>query len=137
VTEKPNTYRVTFEIDRGKLFDTILKMEHNTGPLGDRIVGLMLMGKTGFADAIGLAFYGITVVEDDARIQSIKALAAEAYANEFALSGGDIAQALSAEGLITQEEFASLVETHSPEAAAAIRSEATAATTVGDDRIPF
>ncbi len=64
MTEDPNKYRVTFEIDRGKLFEAIRMMEHNSGPLGDRIVGMMLMGKAEFRDQVGLAFYGIAVVED-------------------------------------------------------------------------
>ncbi len=138
MTEDPNKYRITFEIDRGKLFEAIRMMEHNSGPLGDRIVGMMLMGKASFADDVGMAFYGVTVLDED-RLEPIKSLAAEAYANDFPLGGGDVARALANAGLLTREEFASMVEPHSAEAATAIRREPSAADVApaSDSNIPF
>lgn len=55
-------------------------------------------------------------------ITAIKELAAEAYAKEFPLSGGDVAGALAEAGMLTRDEFIALVEKHDPDVAAALRA---------------
>lgn len=56
-------YSITIEVDGSLLFDMVRDMKGNTGPLGDRLVGLLLSGvsKPDLRDAIGLSVYGITV----------------------------------------------------------------------------
>lgn len=53
---------ITFEVDTNELFDTLKKMNGNTAPIGERIVGVML-ADDGFFNKVGMAVYGVTVVE--------------------------------------------------------------------------
>ena len=57
--------RVTFEVDQVELFDTLHKMGGNMGPIGERVVATLLVENDSFADAIGMALYGITVVSSE------------------------------------------------------------------------
>jgi hypothetical protein len=50
---------MTFEVDQSQLFDMIHKMKGDFGPVSERVIGAMLTGKTGMADDIGLALYGV------------------------------------------------------------------------------
>jgi hypothetical protein len=74
-------------------------------------------------------------------IVKMKDLAAEAYAKEFPLSGGDVANCLAEAGMLTREEFIELVEKHDVDAAAALRAEPPPLNKDDDnsewDRIPF
>jgi hypothetical protein len=53
--------RITFDVDTGKLFDSIAAMQGNWSPLVQRMAGVLMTGESGFADAVGMAFYGIEV----------------------------------------------------------------------------
>lgn len=59
---------VTFEVEPSKLFDMVRKMQfgspdgNGASAVGQRVVGAMMTGKTGVADDIGLALYGIAFV---------------------------------------------------------------------------
>jgi hypothetical protein len=68
-------------------------------------------------------------------------LAAEAYAKEFPLSGGDVANCLAEANLLTREEFIGLVEKHDADAADALRAAPPPLNNDDDnsawDRIPF
>lgn len=53
---------ITFEVDTNELFDTLQKMNGNTAPIGERIVGVMLADDA-FFNKGGMAVYGVTVIE--------------------------------------------------------------------------
>lgn len=50
--------RVTFEVDPGQMFDTLAKV-NDGGVACARLIEPLLTGKIGWADAVGLAVYGI------------------------------------------------------------------------------
>jgi hypothetical protein len=50
---------ITFEVDQSKLFDMVQSMKGDCGPLGERLFGAMVTGKTGMATDLGLGVYGI------------------------------------------------------------------------------
>ena len=54
--------QITFEVDKGLLFDMLHKMQGDTGPLGNRLVEQLLMDGTGLIDAVGIGVYGVSVV---------------------------------------------------------------------------
>lgn len=56
--------RVTFEVDPNQLFDTLAKMNGDTSALGQRLVSVLL-APPGFSEALGMAVYGVTVVEKE------------------------------------------------------------------------
>lgn len=62
--------RITLDVNCTQAFDMLSAMQGNTGPLGTRLAGLLMTGEVGFADAVGLATYGITVtaVEEIAEV---------------------------------------------------------------------
>jgi hypothetical protein len=41
--------RVAFEVDTGKLFDAVAKMEGDTRPIGERLVGVLMTGASSTA----------------------------------------------------------------------------------------
>jgi hypothetical protein len=61
------THTITLEVDSTKMFDTLLEMQRAGSEdwpraLGDRMASLLMTPKDVSAlDAVGLAFYGITV----------------------------------------------------------------------------
>jgi hypothetical protein len=58
----PTLRRVTFDVDTAKLFDQLRAMGGDFSPLGCRVVGSLLSG-TGLVEALGMAIYGVYVVE--------------------------------------------------------------------------
>jgi hypothetical protein len=56
--------RVTIEVDESKLFDMISADPILKESAAERLLG-ELLAPGGFAAAIGLAMYGITVIEND------------------------------------------------------------------------
>lgn len=65
---------VTFEVDTNELFDTLQKMKGDFAPLGERLVGALLVEPSYF-DALGMAFYSVSV---KSRKQVAEAVAEEA-----------------------------------------------------------
>lgn len=58
--------RITFDVDTGTLFDSIAVMNGDWSPLVQRMAGVMMTGEMGgFANQVGMAFYGIEVVSVD------------------------------------------------------------------------
>jgi len=57
--------RITFDVDTGTLFDSIAAMHGDWSPLVQRMAGVMMIGESVFAEAVGMAFYGIEVVSVD------------------------------------------------------------------------
>lgn len=57
--------RVVLEADTSVLFDMLHNIHGDTGPLGTRLVSLLL-SEPGTADLIAMAVYGIDVVEEGA-----------------------------------------------------------------------
>ena len=53
--------RVTFEVDDNALFDRLREMNGDTDALGARIVS-SLLARPNFAEAIGMALYGVVFV---------------------------------------------------------------------------
>lgn len=51
--------KITFEVDPARLFDAVKNMGGNCAGIGERVAGVMMTGKSGTADDIGLAMYGI------------------------------------------------------------------------------
>jgi hypothetical protein len=62
---KPAGRRVTFEVDKLRLFDALSAMSGDCAPLGERLVATLLVGRASFADGLGLGVYGITVIEEE------------------------------------------------------------------------
>lgn len=59
--------KVTFEVDTDQLFDTLKKMEGDTGPLGARVLSALLTGDSCQVDRMGMAAYGITLLTPGAQ----------------------------------------------------------------------
>ena len=55
--------RVSFEVDTIALFDRIHGLAGNCAPLGERLVGALMTGEQGFAEAVGMATYGVTLAK--------------------------------------------------------------------------
>lgn len=55
------TMRVTFEVNSAELFDTLAAMKGDTGPLGVRLVGVLLTGEASVLEHVGMGFYGVAV----------------------------------------------------------------------------
>jgi hypothetical protein len=56
--------RITFEVDHTQLFDGVSKV--GTAGVGERLIGAFLIpAHVSTAEAIGLAVYGITVVNSE------------------------------------------------------------------------
>lgn len=55
--------RITLEVETGQFFDVVRKMNGNTNALGQRFIELLL-APVGYVTSLGLAVYGVTVVED-------------------------------------------------------------------------
>lgn len=55
--------RVTFEVDTSELFDRLRDMRGDTGPLGERVVAALL-SEPGTAALIGMAFYGVQIIDE-------------------------------------------------------------------------
>lgn len=53
--------RITFEVDRIQLFDTLLALKGNDSALGNRLVSVLLTD-TSFLEDVGMAMYGVTVI---------------------------------------------------------------------------
>jgi hypothetical protein len=62
---KPAGRRVTFEVDKLRLFDALSAMNGETDALGLRLVATLVSGRASFADRWGLGVYGITVIEEE------------------------------------------------------------------------
>lgn len=58
------TRTVTFKVEPAKLFDALKAINGDTSAVGVRLVGV-LMVEPSFADHIGLAMYGIEIVEEN------------------------------------------------------------------------
>lgn len=56
--------RLTFEVDQVALFDALSNLGGDTSGIGNRVVGVMLGNHASFADHVGMAVYGITLIED-------------------------------------------------------------------------
>lgn len=57
--------RIIFEVDTVQLFDRLHAMRGGCGPIGERIVGVMMTGQLGVADAIGMAVYGVSLISSE------------------------------------------------------------------------
>lgn len=53
--------RVTFEVDDTQLFDRLHEMGGDTDALGARVVS-SLLAEPNFAEAVGMALYGVTYI---------------------------------------------------------------------------
>lgn len=54
---------ITFEVDVGKLFDAVAKVGDGGTALGERIARVLLCsGQASFAESIGLAAYGLSIL---------------------------------------------------------------------------
>ncbi len=54
--------RFTFDVDSGKLFDSIAMMGGDWTPLVQRMAGVLMTGEASFSEAVGMAVYGVEVV---------------------------------------------------------------------------
>lgn len=54
-------FRIAFDVDTSKMFDSIAAMNGDWSPLVQRMAGVMMTGETGLVDALGMALYGIEV----------------------------------------------------------------------------
>ena len=62
--------RVTFEVNPPQLFDVLVKVGDGGHALGARLVSALLApADVGALDAMGMAFYGVTVVPTDRAAQ--------------------------------------------------------------------
>lgn len=52
--------KVTFSVEDAVLFDALHKMKGDTGPLGERLVAVMLTGSVTLKEC-GMALYGVAV----------------------------------------------------------------------------
>lgn len=57
--------RVSFEVDTGKLFDTVAQMNGDTRTIGERLVGVMLTGEATWRDHVAMEVYGIKLWPTD------------------------------------------------------------------------
>lgn len=57
--------RVAFEVDTGKLFDTVAQMDGDTRPIGDRLVGVLMTGEAPWRDQVAMEVYGIKLWPTD------------------------------------------------------------------------
>lgn len=57
------TYDVTFRVDQSALFDMLHKLNGDTSELGQRLVATLLQGEPDWRDQLGMALYGVTVVD--------------------------------------------------------------------------
>jgi hypothetical protein len=57
--------RVAFEVDTGKLFDAVAKMEGDTRPIGERLVGVLMTGEAPWRDQVAMDVYGIKLWPTD------------------------------------------------------------------------
>jgi hypothetical protein len=64
--------RITFEVDSVELFDRIKDMKGNWSPLVERMAGVLMTGESSFGDAVGMAFYGVTVASAERIDQKAK-----------------------------------------------------------------
>lgn len=55
--------RITFDVEPAVLFEMMHKMHGDCAAIGTRLIGVMMTGEAGFAEAIGMATYGITVAD--------------------------------------------------------------------------
>lgn len=63
-TEKPRHLRtITFRADTNKMFDLIHKTGGDFSAVGDRLASCLL-GGSGWRELVGLAAYGIEIVEE-------------------------------------------------------------------------
>jgi hypothetical protein len=60
------TERITFEVDKSQLFDTVAQIGDGGQAVGVRLVGTLLGGR-GFCSDLGLAVYGITICDEPPR----------------------------------------------------------------------
>lgn len=64
--------KITFAVDQSKLFDALKDMSGDMNPLGQRLVEALLTGGVSFGDAVGMAVYGVGLVEESPMAQSFK-----------------------------------------------------------------
>lgn len=60
--------RIVLEVQPSELFDKLAGNRDLQEALGSRLVGALL-APVGFIDAVGLAFYGITISDEPASLQ--------------------------------------------------------------------
>ena len=53
--------RVTFDVDTIAMFDMLQNANGNCAPIGERLVTVLMTGKSNFLNDLGMAYYGVTV----------------------------------------------------------------------------
>lgn len=57
--------RVAFEVDTSKLFDAVADVQGDTGPIGARLVGVLMTGEAPWMDQVAMEVYGIKLWPPD------------------------------------------------------------------------